>query len=181
MPVAIASGFSESAADQRALIRILVHGAADPSRPLCHSLGLAPDALGALIGRFPALAPLVPAGREGCDAGSDTPEEPDLRSLLLDHATRPGPPRETRWLATIVARACQGRHHLWQDLGLDNRTQLSDLMWRHFAPLAQANSRDMKWKKFFYRCLCDREGISFCPAPRCDDCPDQRNCFSPEV
>ncbi len=167
--------------DLAVFTRVMARAGADRSRPLCHTLGLSPEALGALLRRYPMLAPMVPPGGPGADAGPDTPEEPDLRALLLDHANQTEPLPETGWLAAIVARACQGSHHLWQDLGLAHRGQLSALIDRHFVPLAQANHRDMKWKKFFYRCLCEREGISFCPSPQCDACPDHRNCFGAEV
>ena len=54
-------------------------------------------------------------------------------------------------LAGMIARRAQRPNHLWQDLGLRNRGELSALMMRHFAPLARRNRSDMKWKKFFFR------------------------------
>ena len=167
--------------DLAVFMRVMAKAGADTDRPFCHGLGLTPEALETLVLRYPELLPLVPAGDLGSDAGADTLEEPDLRALLLDHASHREPPPETIWLAAIVARACQGSRHLWQDLGLDHRGQLSALLDRHFGPLARANSRDMKWKKYFYRCLCEREGISFCPSPQCDRCSDLRTCFGPEA
>ncbi len=167
--------------DLAVFIRVMTKAGMDSDRPFCHALGLSPEVLTAMVFRFPELALLMPSGDPGPDAGPDTPEEPDLRALLLGHAGQPEFPPETGWLAAIVARACQGSHHLWHDLGLENRGQLSELLYRHFGPLARTNSRDMKWKKFFYRCLCEREGISFCPSPQCDCCSDQRNCFGPEA
>jgi nitrogen fixation protein NifQ len=38
----------------------------------------------------------------------------------------------------------------------------------------------MKWKKFFYRQLCEREGIPVCNAPNCAVCADMALCFGPE-
>ena len=38
----------------------------------------------------------------------------------------------------------------------------------------------MKWKKFFYRQLCERSGMLICKSPRCADCVDYRICFGPE-
>lgn len=84
------------------------------------------------------------------------------------------------WLAEIVACACMGMDHLWQDMGLWSRKELSELMHRNFPALAQRNDRDMKWKKFLYKQLCEQEGIYVCRAPSCDVCSDYLNCFGPE-
>lgn len=39
--------------------------------------------------------------------------------------------------------------HLWQDLGLFNRGELSRLLATHFPTLAAGNTQNMKWKKPF--------------------------------
>lgn len=67
-------------------------------------------------------------------------------------------------MAMIVSRAYQGNDHLWQEMGLWSRDQLSALMLRNFPSLAQRNMQDMKWKKFIYKQLCDAEGIYTCRA-----------------
>lgn len=115
------------------------------------------------------------------DGQGDIPasiEEPDLRDLLLDNCCLTGP--EARWMAHIVARRCLETNHLWQDLGLYDRSDLSRLMSIVFGPLALANSRDMKWKKFFYRELCQREGVLVCKSPVCASCSDVAICFGAE-
>ena len=84
------------------------------------------------------------------------------------------------WMSQIVATACMASNHLWQDLGLWSRTPLSALMEQNFPVLAARNDRNMKWKKFLYKQLCDEEGIHVCRAPSCDVCSDYRNCFGPE-
>jgi nitrogen fixation protein NifQ len=38
----------------------------------------------------------------------------------------------------------------------------------------------MKWKKFFYKQLCLREGLTLCKAPSCDVCSDYALCFGAE-
>lgn len=154
---------------------------AAPAGPPAVGLGLAEQSLAALVGRYfpqaPGLVPgLLPPG--GGDAPL-TPEEPDLRALLLEHRTRGLV--EEEWLAHIVARRALGANHLWQDLGLTGRPDLSGLMRRHFRGLADLNGRDMKWKKFFYRELCQREGIPICKAPNCEICADVAHCFGDEA
>ena len=106
------------------------------------------------------------------------PEWSDLQKLLLDH--RANEHQSELWIADIVATACTGRDHLWQDLGLANRDELTRLMWVNFPALARANTGDMKWKKFLYRQFCSREGIYVCPAPSCGECKDYAKCFGPE-
>lgn len=83
-------------------------------------------------------------------------------------------------MALIVAIACMGSDHLWQDLGLPSRAKLSELMALNFPALAHANRHDMKWKKFLYRELCQREGIYVCASPSCEACKDHALCFGPE-
>lgn len=84
-------------------------------------------------------------------------------------------------MASIVATACMGLDHLWQDLGLWSRNELSALLHTNFPILAARNIRDMKWKKFLYKQLCEREGIYVCRAPSCDVCADYALCFGSEV
>jgi len=84
-------------------------------------------------------------------------------------------------LAGMIARRAQRPNHLWQDLGLRNRGELSALMARHFAPLARRNRSDMKWKKFFFRTICRDADYALCSAPSCGECCDFDACFSEET
>ncbi|MCF8481220.1 MAG: nitrogen fixation protein NifQ [Rhodospirillum sp.] len=147
--------------------------------PLNHGLGLTPGDTAALIGLFFPHATGLTA-LLSCDGGSGTDaiEEEDLRDLLLDHRTM-GVEEEV-WLAAMVARRALRPNHLWQDLGLVNRGELSRLLNRHFSPLASRNTKNMKWKKFFYRELCQREGVVVCKSPHCEACDDHALCFGPE-
>jgi nitrogen fixation protein NifQ len=152
----------------------------DGSAPLARGLGLSSESLAALIGRHFPDAPGLLAGLsvEIHDDLPLSPEEPDLRALILEN--RRGALVEEEWLAHILARRSLGANHLWQDLGLTGRADLSALMRRHFPALADLNSRDMKWKKFLYRELCQREGIMICKSPNCDVCVDYSLCFGAE-
>ncbi|RAU22360.1 hydrogenase [Paramagnetospirillum kuznetsovii] len=148
-------------------------------RPLTSGLGLSAFNLAALVGRYFPLAPGLLSGLSGEE--EDEPlaaEEPDLRALLVEHRSRGLV--EEEWLAHVIARRSLGANHLWQDLGLTGRADLSGLMRRHFSRLAEANSGDMKWKKFFYRELCQREGIVICKSPNCEVCADVAVCFGAE-
>lgn len=106
------------------------------------------------------------------------PEKEDIYHLLMTQ--RAHEHHSENWAAHILATACAGSDHLWQDLGFSSRDELTRLMWVNFPDLARANSGDMKWKKFIYRQFCSREGIYVCPAPSCGECKDYAKCFGPE-
>ena len=198
-----------SLADAAALYAAMMAGATDSGNPDTHvfacivsfratgcadplddAVGLSPADLDLLLARhFAGLEADTDAaryikarrGRREGKGVSDlvlAEEVDDLRTLLLDHRTADLP--ETAWMAAAVARACLFSDHLWQDLGLTSRKDLSGLLTRHFGPLASKNTGDMKWKKFFYKQLCDREGLNLCKAPSCGVCADYKICFGPE-
>ncbi len=105
----------------------------------------------------------------------------DLMALLLDHGSpAAGSSDEVRWVAHALSQASLGDNHLWQDLHLPSRRELSQLMTHWFPRLAVRNDRDMKWKKFLYKQLCERAELSICRAPSCSVCSDHAHCFGPE-
>lgn len=97
---------------------------------------------------------------------------------LLEEFRNPAAPAE---LSLIIATGCLGGDHLWRDLGLPDRGALSELMQHAYPALKAANDRDMKWKRFFYKQLCERGGGYVCRAPSCDQCSAYAECFGPEV
>jgi len=105
-------------------------------------------------------------------------ERDDVLALLLE--SRTGIDISEQWMAQIVTTACMASDHLWQDLGLWSRDDLSRLMTKNFPALAARNVHDMKWKKFLYKQLCEKEGINACRAPSCQVCIDYLKCFGPE-
>lgn len=136
---------------------------------------------GLLATCFPRfIAPTSWLNEQGAAPGSDgaLAEFPDLLQLLLEHLAVSD--EHHRCVAHLVATACMGNDHLWQDLGLPNRNALSVLLATHFPVLAAKNTGNMKWKKFFYKQLCEREGIHACRAPSCAACCDYEKCFGAE-
>lgn len=109
---------------------------------------------------------------------SDLLEYEDLVNLLLKGSSRQD--GITVWLAHATAISCFGENHLWQDMGLVNRKALSMFLSTYFGPLAARNDRDMKWKKFFYKRICESSSHYACRSPRCEDCEDYDACFGPE-
>lgn len=105
----------------------------------------------------------------------------DLVALLMGNDPRGHHARdEKRWVAHAVSQATLGNDHLWQDLHLPSRRELTALMNHWFPEVALRNDRDMKWKKFLYKQLCDKAEISICRAPSCSVCSDYAVCFGPE-
>ncbi len=105
-------------------------------------------------------------------------DEKCLRELLWRFRTASSPINSL--LTFLVARRATRPNHLWQDLGLANRGELSRLIMRHFVTLARRNDQDMKWKKFFYRMICRDDGFNMCVAPSCSECGDFGACFGSE-
>lgn len=108
----------------------------------------------------------------------DNDEVTMVRDLLLAQRSTEGD--TGRWLAAMIARRVMEPNHLWADLGLRNRGELSRVLNRHFAPLARRNVNNMRWKRFFYRTLCEDEGLILCTTPVCTDCKDFNFCFGDE-
>jgi nitrogen fixation protein NifQ len=80
----------------------------------------------------------------------------------------------------VIATACLNPTHLWESLGLNNRLQLSEWLEINFPNLAGANTRNMRWKRFFYLQLCEQGGDYVCRAPSCEQCVSFDECFGPE-
>jgi nitrogen fixation protein NifQ len=148
------------------------------SQPGTAAAGLEAAQFGALIaGFFPkATAWRLFASSESVERSAD---EACLLDLL-EHCTTGREPLQAL-LAAMIARRAQRPNHLWQDLGLNNRGELSELMTRHFKPLAMRNAQDMKWKKFLYRLICADASYTLCTAPSCAECDDFEHCFGAET
>jgi len=145
---------------------------------LSEAIGISGGQLRRLIADyFPgSLEILEPFGLDHESAIGD--EEHCLRRLLL--RSRSTPEHISLILSLVIARRATRPNHLWQDLGLVDRSELSALMLRHFAPLAHRNRQDMKWKKFFYRMICQDDSYRVCLAPSCSECADFNGCFGDE-
>ncbi len=151
----------------------------DRARPLTEALGLPAEDLAHLLGLyFPHATSLLGLLPRYGQPGEDALEEEDLRALLLE--ARVSDEDIPRWLAAMIARRSLESNHLWQDLGLGNRDELNQMLARHFPALFARNHKNMKWKKFFYRELCQREGVVVCKSPHCETCADYAACFDGE-
>ncbi len=122
---------------------------------------------------FPAFG-LPPAF--GAAPSDDRYEEiEDVRALLAEH--RAGRFSSEVWIVEIVSAGCMASDHLWSDLGLFSRGELTAMLMVNFPALAGRNTQNMKWKKFLYKQLCEAEGLFICRAPSCQVCDDYAKCF----
>lgn len=149
-------------------------------------LGLSDVEFDAFIKRyFPTIpAEILDADDEGEDLRQELmmmryDEWRDVRNLLMHGRANSEP--STLWMANIVAAACMGSGHLWRDLGMSTRAELRQLLIQHFPLLAMRNIKDMKWKKFFYKELCEQAGGYVCRSPSCEQCTGYDECFGPET
>jgi len=102
-----------------------------------------------------------------------------VRDLLLENRSSEGD--YGRWLAAMIARRAMEPNHLWEDLGLRDRSELTRLIARHFAPLARRNDKNMRWKRFIYRMMCENDGFVMCSTPVCSNCADYALCYGAET
>lgn len=142
-------------------------------------LGLAPAAFRCLMEHhFPGAVMPVLTLETGVVVDERADEVDELvRLMLIDKA---GESPSEVWMAHLVAAGCVATDHLWQDLGLWSRADLTNLMRRNFPALAGRNVKDMKWKRFLYKQLCEAEGIYTCRVPSCEACVDYHVCFGPQ-
>jgi nitrogen fixation protein NifQ len=157
-------------------------GAKLASGELAH-LGVPRDTLGALAARhFPDAArtgalPLE-AFPEHAAATQHQRFVDDLRKLLLRHERPPITNAIDAWcLATIVASACLRPDHLWRDLGLDGREDVSAILLRHYPALVARNVDNLRWKRFLAQQVALDKGRTPGPAPGCPGCEDFGFCF----
>lgn len=142
-------------------------------------LGLTPAAFRCLLAHhFPGVD-MAALTCTGAASPAERADEIDELVRLMLRGKAGESPSEV-WMAHIVAAGCLAADHLWQDLGLWSRADLTALMRRNFPTLAACNVKDMKWKRFLYKQLCEAEGIYTCRAPSCADCTDYHACFGPD-
>ncbi|MGL3104295.1 nitrogen fixation protein NifQ [Bradyrhizobium sp. BR 1432] len=162
--------------DRHVLASVLCAAVMDGG-PLPERAGLTAEDLNELLAQCFSSAP-VPTVVAMENAGSTSDEEIMVRDLLLAQRSTEGD--ISRWLAAMIARRAMEPNHLWEDLGLRERPELSRLLARHFAPLAAQNTKNMRWKRFFYRRLCEDDGLVMCTTPVCTQCNDFNHCFGEE-
>lgn len=96
----------------------------------------------------------------------------DLVRLLLHGRSPQANPQHAAWLAHGIAAAATGSRHLWEDLGMAGRDDVSHLLQQYFEPLFLRNTTNLKWKRFLF----DELGSH---APDCARCDNYSACYPP--
>ncbi|MNV30158.1 NifQ [compost metagenome] len=133
---------------------------------------------GALTGHDSALSALRDqyAVYVDCGLGDPQPGFTLLMRVLLD-AYRAPEPDTTPWVSSVLAHACLRPDHLWRDLGLSGREDVTLLLARHYPGLVMRNVRNLRWKKFLAYSACEYAGLPAAAAPGCPGCEDHGVCY----
>lgn len=149
--------------------------------------GLAPDELeevltqlfpGARRSPEPALVDL-PA-RLAAYAAQGLPDpRPDFTLLLRTLLDAYGAPQcaTTPFVTRVLVHACLRPDHLWRDLGLTGREDVTALLTRHYPRLVARNTRNLRWKQFLAYSACEHAGLPAAAAPGCAACEDHDVCY----
>ncbi|RKE38760.1 nitrogen fixation protein NifQ [Paraburkholderia sp. BL23I1N1] len=142
-------------------------------------LGLPQQAWRALLGRHfvHAALPVRLSALPRIDTNEHTAFVETLRALLLAHSSTTVNADDTRCLASIIAHACLRPDHLWRDLGLAGREEVTWMLTRYFPTLVELNVDNLRWKKFLAQQRALSLGLQPGPAPGCPGCEDYGHCF----
>jgi nitrogen fixation protein NifQ len=102
-----------------------------------------------------------------------------MRTLILMYASATVHADDANCLASIIAHACLRPDHLWRDLGLQGRDDVTAMLKRYFPELESLNVANLRWKKFLAQQLALSSGQEPGPAPGCPGCEDYGYCFPP--
>lgn len=100
-----------------------------------------------------------------------------MREFLLALAAPQVNADDACCLAAIVAQACLRPDHLWRDLGLRGRDDVTRMLERFFPAIVARNVEGLRWKKLLARELARARGEAPGPAPGCPGCEDFGFCF----
>lgn len=104
-----------------------------------------------------------------------SPLQTQLHGLLM--AERALPDEAHARLAGWFSCACMGGHHLWQDLGVQARPEVSRLLSLAFPALFASNTHHLRWKRHLFLCLGQSLGLPELRPPKCDHCGDFDACM----
>lgn len=106
---------------------------------------------------------------------SPQPDFTRLLRMLLQACGGPAP--TTAWVTSVLAHACLRPDHLWRDLGLAGREDVTALLTRHYPGLVARNTANLRWKKFLAYSACEHAGLPPAAAPGCAACEDHGFCY----
>lgn len=146
------------------------------------TLGLPQDRLLQMIATlFPELGQIEPvsAAKYATLLHREPPLFAELVAWLSAQGSSEHAASHVEWMARAVAVAAQGERHLWQDMGLRQRNELSSVLQDYFPALHARNTAALKWKKFLYLSMGEDRGIANLKPPGCAQCPEFGLCYPP--
>ena len=168
--------------EDRHLFACLFAVAASEQYDTAKALGLDTENLSAIMDRFFPSVDRDILNRH-TTPGDDPPPEinEDVLRILFSHI----PVEEDvydRSVSTLFCKILAARAalpgHLWVAMGLFERPQLTAAIRRHLPTLAEANSQNMRWKRYLFKQVCDLNGGVMCKSPNCGVCSDYALCFA---
>lgn len=145
-------------------------------------LGLSGTALSALLRRH---FTSVSAHWQTLAAGLPTPAwvsdavfVVEMREMLRRRADPILHPLDATDMATILATACLRPDHLWRDLGLTGRDDVTALLTHCFPSLVTENTENLRWKRFLAEACARAYGRPPAPAPGCPGCEAFGECYA---
>ena len=168
--------------EDRHLVACLVSVAAQESYHLAAMVGLQEAEFETLLSYcFPGISFELLVQLASSDHGSPPACNQEVLAILLNHVPRIADVNQRMMsvcLAHVLATRSSLPGHLWVAMGLTARAQLSDAIRRHLPSLAAANDKNMRWKRYLYKQVCDLNGGVMCKAPNCGVCSDYDLCFA---
>ncbi len=175
---------SQAEIDDRQMFACLLTVASQDAWPVHKALGLDDKVVQRILTTFfPGFDKAL------LDFGADQKFSPlpamndDVLTLLLSYISPQASVYERqagKLLAHIIAARAAFPGHLWVAMGFFQRPQLSSAIRRHLPLLAAANDKNMRWKRFLFKQVCDLNGGTLCKTPNCADCSDYALCFVDE-
>ncbi len=102
----------------------------------------------------------------------------EMREMLRRRADPILHPTDAADMATILATACLRPDHLWRDLGLSGRDDVTALLTHFFPALAAENTLNLRWKRFLAEACASAYGRAPAPAPGCPGCEAYGECYA---
>ncbi len=172
---------SQAEIDDRQMFACLLAVASQDAWPVHKALGLDEKVVQRILMTF-----FPGFDRAFLDYGADKKFPPlpevnkDVLNLLLSYIA-PNASLNERQAGKLLAHTLAARAafpgHLWVAMGFFQRPQLSSAIRRHLPLLAAANNKNMRWKRFLFKQVCDLNGGPMCKTPNCGDCSDYSLCF----
>lgn len=165
---------------EAALFASLLAANATPER--LARLGLSGAALAALLRRH--FLP-VPDGWQALASTLPTPAWAshavfvvEMKKMMRRRADPILHPVDAADMATILATACLRPDHLWRDLGLTGRDDVTALLTHFFPTLVAENTANLRWKRFLAEACAHAYGRAPAPAPGCPGCEAYGECYA---